>query len=142
MAKTTQRKLYRTMQGKMVDIDKLRAANEEVKAVGNMNVNARGDVVAGEQVVQSKEAVMKEYYEQPIGVVSDAPAKKIVPPAIPTQDKVVETKVINATQSTAPQKPVQGIKQAKKINTFKPKVEEKKSDEKSGIDAALDGLDD
>jgi hypothetical protein len=33
------------MQGRMVDIDKLRAANETVQAVGNMNVNARGDVI-------------------------------------------------------------------------------------------------
>ena len=33
------------MQGKMVDIDKLRAANESTRAVGNMNVNARGDVL-------------------------------------------------------------------------------------------------
>ena len=35
------RKLYRTMQGRMVDIEKLRSANESVQAVGNMNVNAR-----------------------------------------------------------------------------------------------------
>ena len=41
MAKTTQRKLYRTMQGKMVDIDKLRAANEEVKAVGFYGARSR-----------------------------------------------------------------------------------------------------
>ena len=39
------RKLYRTMQGRMVDIEKLRSANESVQAVGNMNVNARGDVI-------------------------------------------------------------------------------------------------
>ena len=45
MARSTPRKLYRTMQGKMVDIDKLRAANESTRAVGNMNVNARGDVL-------------------------------------------------------------------------------------------------
>ena len=36
------RKLYRTMQGRMVDIEKLRSANEGVQAVGNMNVNGSG----------------------------------------------------------------------------------------------------
>jgi hypothetical protein len=41
----TRRKMYRTMQGRMVDIEKLRASNEGVRAVGNMNVNARGDMV-------------------------------------------------------------------------------------------------
>jgi|MDTE01.1.fsa_nt_gb hypothetical protein len=142
MAKTTQRKLYRTMQGKMVDIDKLRAANEEVKAVGNMNVNARGDVVQGEQLIQSKEAVMKQYYEQPKGVVSDAPVKKIAQPKPIPQAEVVETKVMNPTKATSSSQPVQGIKNVKKINTFKPKVEQKKTEEKSGIDAALDGIDD
>ena len=56
------KKMYRTMQGRMVDIDKLRAQNETVPAVGNMNVNARGDVIGqGGKIVKPKEAVMKEY---------------------------------------------------------------------------------
>jgi hypothetical protein len=60
----TRRKMYRTMQGRMVDIEKLRASNEGVRAVGNMNVNARGDMVgSGGQIVKTKEEMMKEYYE-------------------------------------------------------------------------------
>ncbi len=56
------RKLYRTMQGRMVDIEKLRATNEEVRAVGNMNVNARGDVVGtGGKIVKTKEQLMKDH---------------------------------------------------------------------------------
>ena len=42
VARAPRKKMYRTMQGRMVDIEKLRAANESVQAVGNMNVNARG----------------------------------------------------------------------------------------------------
>ena len=50
------KKMYRTMQGRLVDIDKLRATNETVKAVGNMNVNARGDVIGqGGRVIQTKD---------------------------------------------------------------------------------------
>ena len=45
MKQPVRKKLYRTMQGRMVDIDKLRSANESVPAIGNMNVNARGDVI-------------------------------------------------------------------------------------------------
>ena len=44
VARAPRKKMYRSMQGRMIDIEKLRAANENVQAVGNMNVNARGDV--------------------------------------------------------------------------------------------------
>jgi hypothetical protein len=37
--------VYRTAQGKMIDMGALRLQNERVRAVGNMKVNARGDVV-------------------------------------------------------------------------------------------------
>lgn len=36
-------KVYKTAKGKPVDIGALRLQNENVRAVGNMNVNARGD---------------------------------------------------------------------------------------------------
>jgi hypothetical protein len=36
-------KVYRSAQGKSVDIGALLLQNETVRAVGNMNVNARGD---------------------------------------------------------------------------------------------------
>ena len=37
------KKIYRTAQGRIVDFGALQAQNEQVRAVGNMNVNARGD---------------------------------------------------------------------------------------------------
>jgi hypothetical protein len=36
-------KVYRSAQGKLVDLGTLEAQNQHVRAVGNMNVNARGD---------------------------------------------------------------------------------------------------
>jgi hypothetical protein len=36
-------KVYKTARGKLVDMGSLRLQNEDVRAVGNMNVNARGD---------------------------------------------------------------------------------------------------
>ena len=60
VARAKPKRMYRTMQGRMVDIEKLRAANESVQAVGNMNVNARGDVLgAGGKVVTPKAQVIK-----------------------------------------------------------------------------------
>jgi hypothetical protein len=81
------------MQGKMVDIEKLRAANESVQAVGNMNVNARGDVLGpGGQIMTPKEQIIKKYYEQPRGMVDDTPARAKPAPAPRTPpQKTVQT---------------------------------------------------
>ena len=84
VARAPRKRMYRTMQGRMVDIEKLRAANESVQAVGNMNVNARGDVLgAGGQVITPKAEVIKKYYEQPKGMVSDTPTKNKPMPCSP-----------------------------------------------------------
>ena len=37
--------IYRTAMGKNVDMSSLASRNEKVRAVGNMNVNARGDTI-------------------------------------------------------------------------------------------------
>jgi hypothetical protein len=37
------KKVYRTAQGKLIDFGALEAQHQHVRAVGNMNVNARGD---------------------------------------------------------------------------------------------------
>ena len=37
--------IYRTAQGKRIDMSTLAASNERVRAVGNMSVNARGDTI-------------------------------------------------------------------------------------------------
>ena len=60
VARAPRKRMYRSMQGRMIDIEKLRAANETIKAVGNMNVNARGDVIGqGGQVVKTKQETIK-----------------------------------------------------------------------------------
>jgi len=143
VARAKPKRMYRTMQGRMVDIEKLRTANEGVQAVGNMNVNARGDVLgAGGQVVTSKETIIKQYYEQPKGMVSDTPTKNK-----PTQAPKVEPvktvqKMTPVASKPAPTKTVATPTPVKKVEatpvaTFKPKAE---STAKKGIDAALDGL--
>ena len=126
VARAPRKKMYRTMQGRMIDIERLRAANESVQAVGNMNVNARGDVLGpGGNVVTSKETVIQKYYEQPKGMVSDTPNKGKAMPA--PQPKAVESKKVATSKVTIPK--------------AAPKVTQKKSvSSKKGIDAALDGL--
>lgn len=55
---------YRTSSGKSVDFGALLLANETAPAIGNMNVNARGDEIdpAG-NIVKSREQIMREYNE-------------------------------------------------------------------------------
>ena len=123
VARAPRKRMYRTMQGRYIDIEKLRGANEDTRAVGNMNVNARGDVLGRSgQVVETKQEVVNKYYEMPRGRVDDTPARMRQTPAPQPQPqpKVVESK-------PAPQPRV--TRQAK------PKAIPKK-----GIDAALDGI--
>jgi hypothetical protein len=48
-------KVYRTAQGKTVDLGTIMLQNEHVRAVGNMNVNARGDILdSSDRVIDSK----------------------------------------------------------------------------------------
>lgn len=56
-------KIYRSAQGKTVDVDQLRLRNEETIAVGNMKVNARGDELGpGGVVVKTRNESMDDYY--------------------------------------------------------------------------------
>jgi hypothetical protein len=57
-------KIYRTAQGKNVDIDNLRLNNEDSIAVGNMKVNARGDELGpGGQVALGRNQSMDKFYK-------------------------------------------------------------------------------
>ena len=70
-------KVYKTMQGKQVDMDMLRKRNEMTPAVGNAKVNARGDELGpGGQIVRKKEDLLKEYYENSKGVADEAAVRK------------------------------------------------------------------
>jgi hypothetical protein len=63
--KPAQKKVYRTANGKTVDMDLLRQRNELTPAVGNARVNARGDELgAGGQIVRKREDILKDFYDQ------------------------------------------------------------------------------
>jgi|TARA_A100000164_G_scaffold379075_2_gene422400 hypothetical protein len=145
VARARPKRMYRTMQGRMVDIEKLRAANEDVRAVGNMGVNARGDVLGPSgSVTATKAEVMQKYYEQPKGMVDDTPArskpsapKKVAPAPQKTVQKMTPVESKPAPIKTVTPKKVEV--QPKPVETFKPKTSSTPA-EKKGIDAALDGL--
>ena len=58
--------VYQSANGKKVDMGALRLQNEKVRAVGNMRVNARGDVINdNNEVIRTRnEQVNKQYQKQ------------------------------------------------------------------------------
>ena len=94
------RKTYKTMRGKMVDMDQLEQRNELTPAVGNARVNARGDELGpGGKVVRKREDIMREYYET-TNKVPDEPK----PTAEVKVDEAPAPKAAKTTKTRAQQK--------------------------------------
>lgn len=61
------KQVYKTAQGKTIDMGSLALQNENVRAVGNMKVNARGDFLDdNNNVIRSKTQQMTQQYNQQI----------------------------------------------------------------------------
>ena len=123
VARAPRKRMYRTMQGRMIDIEKLRSTNEDIRAVGNMNVNARGDVLGpGGQIATPKADVIAKYYEQPKGKVDDTPIRmrQTPPRRVAPAPQIAESKPAPKPRTT---------RRTKTTRT-----------PKKGIDAALDGI--
>lgn len=87
--KQTGRKIYRTANGKQIDMDMLRQKNELTPAVGNAKVNARGDELGpGGKIIRPKEEILKDYYESAKGVKPEMAAKK--GSSTPTAEEIAE----------------------------------------------------
>ena len=68
------RKVYRTAQGRMVDLGALQLQNENVRAVGNMGVNARGDLIDNKnKPIKTRNQQVAKQYNKQTSNVSDAP---------------------------------------------------------------------
>lgn len=66
-------KVYRTMRGKEIDMEKLSIRNETTPAVGNMKVNARGDQLGpGGKIVKTREEILKDYYAKNPRTIKDS----------------------------------------------------------------------
>ena len=57
------KKIYRSARGQAIDLQAVLGKNETVPALGNMNVNARGDEILSDgTIVKTREQVMREYH--------------------------------------------------------------------------------
>jgi len=66
---------HKTSHGDDIDMDSLRLKNEKVRAVGNMNVNARGDVLDSNNNTSASRSkqVNRQYKKQTSGEARDMP---------------------------------------------------------------------
>jgi hypothetical protein len=66
------KRVYKTANGRTINIDAIMAQNEESIAIGNMRVNARGDELGpGGRIERTREKVMADYYKLNTPVASD-----------------------------------------------------------------------
>jgi len=57
-------KVYTSMKGKEIDMEKLTLKNELTPAVGNARVNARGDELgSGGKILRTKEQILQDYHK-------------------------------------------------------------------------------
>ena len=78
--------------GRTVDMSALMNKNEKVRAVGNMNVNARGDVVdSNNKVIQDNTKRVKKVYNR---TVKTAQPARNVPQPTPTNEQKITADVV------------------------------------------------
>jgi hypothetical protein len=92
------RKVYKTAQGKAIDLGSLLLQNEGVRAVGNMNVNARGDLLdSGNKVIDRKNRqIQRQHNRQTVSapaatVHTSTRAAKQAQHEVPVDESVVDT---------------------------------------------------
>jgi len=87
-----------TMRGRRINMDLLQKKNELTPAVGNANMNARGDrIKPNGKIVETREKMLKKYYEDNPRTVSD-----------PVHSR--KTQVQDAVQEQAPSEKTSEVK--------------------------------
>ena len=111
-------KMYRSSQGKSIDLGSLLLQNENVRAVGNMGVNARGDVINNKnKSIDSRVNQKKRQYNKQIGPQDVVPSESKTKLAAAVADEVVVDTVAVEPKKTTTKKP-----KTSKTKVTKPKV--------------------
>jgi len=111
-------KMYRSSQGKSIDLGSLLLQNENVRAVGNMGVNARGDVINNKnKSIDSRVNQKKRQYNKQIGPQDVVPSESKTKLAAAVADEVVVDPVVVEPKKTITKKP-----KTSKTKVTKPKV--------------------
>lgn len=94
------KKVYRTARGKTVDLGALQLQNEKVRAVGNMKVNARGDLIDSQNTpIESRNKQVSAQYKKQTNVVDE--------PVMSSKKAAAATPAVKPVAEPAQQEPVQ-----------------------------------
>lgn len=89
------RKVYRSMQGKIVDMELIAQKHELTPAIGNAKMNARGDELGpGGKIVRRREDILAAYYENNPNAVRDEQYVKSSAPATPSISEEKKTPTV------------------------------------------------
>jgi hypothetical protein len=96
-------KVYRTAQGKSVDLGTIMLQNEHVRAVGNMNVNARGDKLDNNnRVVETKPRQIQKQNARTTNVSADPVQTSTIKARKARKEKSAELSNSSAQESATP----------------------------------------
>ena len=93
-------KIYKSAMGRTVDLGALILENENVRAVGNMGVNARGDVLdGGNRVIDSKNRQVQRQYKKQTVKSEEIPVTTSI---VSARRKEVEETIIDEIADETP----------------------------------------
>jgi len=111
-------KIYRSAMGKPVDLGALLLQNENIRAVGNMNINARGDIVdSANRVVERKNSQVQRHYRrqsnvtnQPVATSARSAKAQVETPEVDLSNfaDLPEDNNVVVVKESAPETPPQG----------------------------------
>lgn len=142
------KRTYRTAQGKVVDLGALQMKNENVRAVGNMSVNAKGDLLdANNQSIQARNQQVSNQYRKQVktnvsddAVLSSRRAKSDVQPTEMPAAVVKDTKLDNNAETATVESTADdagglaaAIAKARAVRQEPLKTARQASQEKSGV---------
>ena len=96
-------KIYKSARGKQIDVGSLRLQNENVRAVGNMGVNARGDRIdANGNVIDSKGQQLQRRIQRQTNVAEGPSHTSTRSAKLAADNAIVEQPIIQTTGPKAP----------------------------------------
>jgi hypothetical protein len=98
----------KTMKGQTLDLTPILAKNQHTVAIGNANMNARGDVLgAGGKIVKRREEVVQDYHNKNPQAVRRVSLKEVQPDQFPSPAEAIaqlkaQQKAVSTPANTAP----------------------------------------
>ena len=100
-------KIYKSAMGHVVDLGSLMLQNENTRAVGNMGVNARGDIIDNvNRVVESRNKQVQKHYQRQVTVTNTADTVPTSSTVVAKKQKTARAKVTKQTAAPVGSAPI------------------------------------